>query len=150
MKKLMFVAVAAALAGGCKMVRVNDGGDSDRAPAVCKDAVHEKYTVAEKPITVSQTVEHVLKIITWGTTADHIADYVKSPAMFGPAAKARNAAYAKACSESGADAIVGAKYKISAEDYIVYGKVTCEITGYPAKMTGVEIVTPKCCCEIQR
>lgn len=128
------------------MTRVNDGGDSDRAPTVFKDAVHEKYTVGEKPVTATQTVEHVLKLITWGATADHIADYVKCPVMFGPAGKARNAAYAKACSDSGADAIVGAKYKISSEDYLVYGKVTCEITGYPAKLSGVEVITPKPCC----
>lgn len=150
MKKLMFVAVAAALAGGCKVVRVNDGGDCNRAPKVCKDFVHEKYTIADKPVSATQTVEHVLKLFTWGATADHIADYVECPVMFGPAAKARNAAYAKACSDSGADSIVGAKYKISAEDYFVYGKVTCEITGYPAKMTGVEVITPKCCSDAKK
>ena len=67
--------------------------------------------------------------------------------------KAKNGAYANACDAGKCDQLVGTRYKITTEDYFVYAKCKAEVTGYPAKVTGVEVVTPPCvrdakgCCK---
>ena len=64
--------------------------------------------------------------------------------------EAQNGAYANACDKAKCDAIVGAHYKVRIEDYFVFKKLTCEIFGYPAKITGVELIENKslpCCCD---
>jgi hypothetical protein len=144
MKKLLTVALVAAVACGCISVNKNDGGESNLRPTICKDCVHETYAVGDKTVSATETIQCVLNIFAWGSTASHIADQAEFSG-FGPVAKAKNGAYAKACEAAKCDQIAGARYKITTEDYVVYKKVKCEITGYPVTMTGVKVVTPNCC-----
>ena len=146
MKKLTIaclLAATAAMMTGCISVNKNDGGESCLRPRICKDCVHEKYAVGDKTVTSSETVQSVLNFICWGATASHNADQAEFSG-FGLVAKAKNGAYAKACEAAKCDQIAGARYTITTEDYVVYKKVTAEITGYPVTMTGVEVV-PGCC-----
>ena len=149
MKKLMFVAVAAALTG-CISVHKNDGGNEIVHPDIfTRDAVQLTYQLEQKPVTATEKI-HWLNLgfipftFTWGATADHVADFAptgfKLP-FFGPSPVeiAKSGAYAKACSASGADSVVASRYRIESKSYIVYGTATADITGLPAKVSKVEL-----------
>ena len=150
MKKLMLVAVAAALAG-CVSVHKNDGGNEIELPDIfTRDAVQLSYELDQKPVAATETI-HWLNLgfipftFTWGGTADHIADF--APVGFripflGPAVEdvAKAGAYAKACTASGADSIVATRYRVECKSYIVYGTATADIKGLPAKISKVSLV----------
>ena len=149
MKKLMCAAAIAALACGCITVNKNDGGDHNLQPKVAKDIVHEKYSVEQTPVTATESINVIFGIFPFGATATHIADGAPLSTFWqGDSlnSKVRNGAYANACDQAKCDAIVGARYNVRTEDYVVYKKLTCEITGYPAKLTGVELIENKGCC----
>ena len=60
----------------------------------------------------------------------------------------RTGAYANACDAAKCDQIVGAKYKVKTTDYFVFKIYDAEITGYPATLTGVELIENKTpCCK---
>ena len=80
MKRLMFVAVAAALTG-CVSVHKNDGGNEIVHPDIfTRDAVKLSYALDQNAVSATETI-HWLNIgiipftFTWGGTADHIADF---------------------------------------------------------------------------
>ena len=146
MKKLMmacFLVAATASMTGCISVNKNDGGESCLRPNLYKDCILEKYSVGKEKVSATETVQCVLNCICWGATASHYADQAEFSG-FGAVAKAKNGAYAKACEAAKCDQIVGTRYTITTENYVVYKKVKAEISGYPATMTGVEVV-PGCC-----
>ena len=159
MKKLMIGAAIAAIACGCVSVNQNDGGNACRRPCIAKDIVHEKFSVAKNTVSAQDQINVLFGFISWGSTATHTADAVccgkkdaAHPllALFpSTAAKAKNGAYANACDAAKCDQIVGAKYKVTTDDYFVFKKVKAEITGYPASLTGVELIENKtpCCCK---
>jgi len=138
MKKLMMVGTLAAIACGCVTVNKNDGGDSAIAPNVIKDTIREKYDVGKKTVTASDKINCLFGFICWGSTATHIADL--SDAGFGGVGKAKNGAYANACDAGKCDAIVGTKYTVTTDDYFVFKKINAEVTGYPVKISGAEVV----------
>ena len=148
MKKLMMAAAVAALASGCITVNKNDGGDACLKPQICKDCVHEKYTVAEQPVTAKATVVGICGLFTIGDPeVTHISDQAPASRFaFGSVPKAMNGAYSKACDAAKCDSIVGARYTVTKTSYVVYDTTTVEVTGYPAKLTGVELVPAPCCC----
>ena len=148
MKKLMFIAAAAALAG-CVSVNKNDGGNEIVHPGIfTKDAVQLSYELNQKPVTATEKLKWInLGFISfsWGGTADHWSDYaptgLKLP-FVGPSLVdvAKNGAYAKACASSGADSIVATRYRTESKSYVVYGTVQADIKGLPAKVSKVELV----------
>ncbi len=138
---LAMTAVVALCATGCISVHKNDGGESNLRPCIVKDRVHEKFEVSDKTVSASENLHCVLGIIKWGKTASHIADQAEFSG-FGPVAAVKNGAYAKACEAAGCDQIAGARYTITKEDYFVYAKYKAEITGYPVKLAGVDILPP--------
>lgn len=141
MNKLIAVAFVAAIACGCVSVRKNDGGNSDLRPNVVKDVMHEKYSVSDQTVSAVNEVQAVLGIFCWGSTATHVADQAEFSGV-GIVAKAKNGAYANACDAAGCDQLVGTRYTITKEDYVVYAKCKVEVTGYPAKLEGVEVLPP--------
>ena len=143
MKKLMMAVAVAALACGCISVNKNDGGESDLRMKVCKDIVHEKLSVADQTVSAQDQVQCLFGFICWGSTATHHADQAEFSG-FGMKAAAKNGAYANACDAGKCDQLVGTRYTITTEDYFVYAKCKAEVTGYPAKLEGVEIITPPC------
>ena len=149
MKKSMLCAVIAAIACGCVSVNQNDGGNACRKPCIAKDIVHEKFTVAAQTVSAQDQLNCLFGLICWGSTATHIADAVcgERPFPFPNAtAKAKNGAYANACDAAKCDQVVGAKYKVTTEDYFVFKKIKAEITGYPATLSGVELIENKTPC----
>ena len=140
---LAMTAVAAICATGCISVHKNDGGESDLRTCRVKDRVYEKFEVSDKTVSATETMNCVLGLIRWGQTASHIADQAEFSG-FGPVAAVKNGAYAKACEAAGCDQIAAARYTITKEDYFVFAKYKAEITGYPVKLSGVEIVPPCC------
>ena len=143
MKKLMMAAALAALACGCVSVNKNDGGESDLRARVCKDIIHEKLSVADNKVSASDEIQCLFGFICWGSTATHHADQAEFSG-FGMKAAAKNGAYANACDAGKCDQLVATRYTITIEDYFVYAKCKAEVTGYPAKVEGVEVLTPPC------
>ena len=143
MKKLMMMAAVAMVVCGCVTVNKNDGGESDLRQKVCKDIIHEKISVAEQTVSAQDQVQCLFGFICWGSTATHHADQAEFSG-FGYKAAAKNGAYANACDAGKCDQLVGTRYKVTTEDYFVYAKCKVEVTGYPAKLEGVEVVTPCC------
>lgn len=148
MKKIMIGAVIAAVACGCVSVNKNDGGNACRRPCIAKDIVHEKFTVSDKVVTAQDNVNCLFGLICWGSTATHTADAVcgQNPFFANFIDKVKNGAYANACDSAKCDQIVGAKYKVTVNDYFVFKQCKAEISGYPATLTGVELIENKVPC----
>lgn len=142
MKKLMMAAALAAMACGCITVNRNDGGNSDLRPPVAKDIVHEKLSVGEVPVTAQETINTLFGFISWGGKATHWCDQAEFSG-FGSTSVAKNGAYANACDAAGCDQIAAARYKVTVSDYFVFSKTKAEITGYPVKLEGVEVIENK-------
>ncbi len=140
MKKLVLAASVAAVLTGCVAVRQNDGGESNVRPYIVKDKVHEKYEVGKEKVKATDSINCLLFFIRWGSKAKHIADMTDSNGGI-LIRRAKNGAYAIACDEANCDALVGTKYKITARNYFfIFQRVTAELTGYPATLTGVEVM----------
>jgi hypothetical protein len=138
---IMMAAAVAMFATGCIVVHKNDGGESNLRPCIVKDKVHEIYEASNQTVSATEQIQCVLNFICWGATASHIADQAEFSG-FGAVAKAKNGAYAKACEAAKCDHLVGTRYTITKEDYIVYAKYNVEVTGYPVKIKGVETLPP--------
>ena len=119
MKRILMAAALAAVGCGCISTHKNDGG----------------------------SLNVLFNFISWGKTATHIADAAPFR-FFDKLGEAKNGAYANACDQANCDSIVGAHYKVRIEDYFVFKKLTCEISGYPATLKGVELIENKTlpCC----
>lgn len=139
MKKIVLAASTAAILTGCVAVRQNDGGESNVRPYIVKDKVHEKYEVGKEKVKATDSVNCLLFFIRWGSKAKHIADMTDASGatLIG---RAKNGAYAIACDAADCDALVGTKYKVTARNFFIFQRVTAELTGYPANLTGVEIM----------
>lgn len=148
MKKLIAVAAIAALASGCISVHKNDGANDCLKPAIAKDIVHEKYEIGETQVKASESLNVLFGFISWGKTATHFADGAPYR-LFNKVDEAKNGAYANACDKAQCDAIVGAHYTLTVNDYFVFKKISCDVSGYPAKLTGVELIENKtpCACK---
>ena len=144
MNKLMIVSLLAAVAAGCITNHKNDGGDSNLKPAIVRDIAYEKYDISEKQITATDQKVGILpygmaNVFTVGGLAKHLADNVEVNQWTQESIRyAQNGAYAAACEKSGCDSIVGARYDVVYEWYFLWNTATVTVTGYPAKLTGVE------------
>ena len=150
MKKILVGVAIAAAACGCVSVNQNDGGNACRRPCIAKDIVHEKFTVADNVVTAQDNINCLFGFICWGSSATHIADAVCGQnSLFTRALdKAKNGAYANACDAAKCDQIVGAKYKVTTKDYFVFKQFNAEVSGYPATLSGVELIENKTpCCK---
>lgn len=64
--------------------------------------------------------------------------------VYGIESRARNAALYKACQQLKCDALIGADYEVETESYgPFFSKSTCKVTGWPARITGIEKVATK-------
>lgn len=144
MKKLMAAATMVALASGCVTNFRNDGGDADLKPAIVRDVAYEKYDISDKAVTATEQKIGILpgvwgNCFTVGGIAKHYADNVehwkdvKETIML-----AKNGAYALACEKAGCDSLVGTRYDVVYKWYYLWNEATVTVTGYPAKLTGVE------------
>ena len=144
MKKLLIVSALAALAAGCVTNYRNDGGDSDLKPEIVRDRVYEKYDISQK--TVTATEQNIglfpfgtINMFNLGGMAKHYADNVEKQGFAQESIlRAKSGAYALACEQSGCDTLVGVRYDVVYKWYYFWNEATVTVTGYPAKLTGVE------------
>ncbi|MBR1921859.1 MAG: hypothetical protein IJ829_07670 [Kiritimatiellae bacterium] len=146
MNKLTAGALLAALACGCVTNIKNDGGDADLKPAVLKDIAYEKYDISDQPVTASDQRVGILpffcgNMLTVGGMSGHLADDIEHKRWEQESiALAKSGAYALACEKAGCDSLVGARYDVVYKWYYLWNEATVTVTGYPAKLTGVEFL----------
>ena len=146
MKKLMMCSLLAAMAAGCITNYKNDGGDADLKPTIVRDVAYEKYDVSDTTVTYTEQCIGILplpfghsNLITVGGTANHLADNVERQGFAQESImRAKNGAYAAACERAGCDSLVGTRYDVVYKWYYLWNEAAVTVTGYPAKLTGVE------------
>ena len=144
MKKLMMTALLGVVAAGCVTNLKNDGGDANLRPTIVRDIAYEKYDISEKPVTFTEQKVGILPIgfrnwFTIGGLAKHLADDVDNDFYLQETIRlAKNGAFAGACERAGCDTLVGTRYEVSYKWYCLWNEASVTVTGYPAKLTGVE------------
>ncbi len=144
MKKMMLLAAAATLLTGCVTNFKNDGGNADLKPKIVRDIAYEKYEISSSTVSASDQIVGILPIGTWnmftvGGMATHLADDIKDLGYQQESIrKAKSGAYAIACEKAGCDSLVGTRYEVTYKWYYFWNEATVTVTGYPAKLTGVE------------
>ncbi len=144
MKRVMMAVAAVALVSGCVTNCKNDGGDADLKPKIVRDIAYEKYDIATTPVSASEQVVGIVPVGQWnwftvGGMSQHLADDVVH--MGYPQAsilRAKSGAYALACEKAGCDSLVGTRYEVTYKWFFFWNEATVTVTGYPAKLTGVE------------
>lgn len=152
MKRVMIGIALAAVAAGCQSVYKNDGGDADLRPTIVRDVAYEKYDV--KTTLVESIDDRIgfsifFKHFVLGGVAGHYADNApKGWFDETTVAVAKNGAYAAACEAARCDTLVGCHYTIEYTDYLLWDTAKVKVTGYPAKLIGVEFrkANLDCCC----
>lgn len=144
MKKPMMTVLLGVMAAGCITNYKNDGGDANLRPAIVRDIAYEKYDISEKPVTFTEQKVGVLPFGAWnwftvGGVAKHLADDVENGIYLQETIRlAKNGAFAGACERAGCDTLVGTRYDIVYKWYYLWNEASVTVTGYPAKLTGVE------------
>ena len=158
MKKFILLALCATASlffAGCTSINTSDAGSMNVYPATVGpvDSYRPLYKVNERErISGEAKINVLFGIFAWGDTsafADN-ASLTPSDSFWGaffawvPNAKAiaARAAFYNACTTSKSDAVVAARYEIQTDDYFVFKKMNVKVTGFPATLTGVEIVKP--------
>ena len=142
-------------ASGCVQINSSDSGSMNIAPKTVGpvDNYRPLYKVDEsRKVSAESSVNNLFWIFTWGSD-NAVADNAVISSGAGPflarlfpflAAKetAAKAAFYKACQNARCDSIVAARYEITTTDYLVFKKVSVQLSGFPATLTGVEAVKP--------
>lgn len=148
MKKIClfaFAGMVAVLFTGCFSTHTNDlAKDTDvtlRTPNYQMEVQTGKKRVSGK---ASQNVVYLfLGSISWGDSkfADRaFTDGNSSLLSFfpDPVEQVKQAATYNACAAAKCDMLIGAKYTVEIEDYIVFKRVKCTVTGYPGIELGIK------------
>lgn len=144
MKKLMMAVLLGIMGAGCVTNYKNDGGDASLRPTIVRDIAYEKYDISDKPVTFTEQRIGILpfgycNMVTVGGMAKHIADDVDNDAYLQETIRlAKNGDFAGACERAGCDTLVGARYTVEYKWYYLWNEASVTVTGYPAKLTGVE------------
>ena len=144
MKRLIAALVLATVASGCVTAYRNDGGDMDLKPEIVRDRVYEKYELGDKPVTATEQSIGILpfgmfNMFNVGGMARHYSDDVQRCGFTQESIlRAKSGAYAMACEQAACDSIVGTRYQVDYKWYFFWNEATVTVTGYPAKLTGVE------------
>lgn len=156
MKKmsLLFAAFAAVmLMTGCVQINSSDAGSMNIHPSTIgpTDDYRPLYSIdSTKRVSAKSNVQSLFGIFTWGSDnayADNATTY-SNPVLgalfpwLNSRETAAKAAFYKACKEANCDAIMAARYEVVDENYFIYRKITVEVKGFPATLTGVETVKP--------
>ena len=144
MKKLMMAALLGVMASGCITNYKNDGGDANLRPTIVRDIAYEKYDISDKAVTFTEQKVGILPFgyrnwFTVGGVAKHLADDVDNDFFLQETIRmAKNGAFAGACERAGCDTLVGTRYDVTYKWYYLWNEAAVTVTGYPAKLTGVE------------
>ena len=143
MKKSMLFAAFAFIAfavTGCTAINTSQGADAPKVKITKEytaDIEHKNTVVAGQA-----TVYNLFGIFTWGVS--NFADYAFAgdssfPSIItSPMTLAKQGATYNACEASGSDMLLGAKYKITTQDYIVFKIITCDASGFPGVLKGIK------------
>lgn len=158
MKKTLFCSAAVILSAiltGCVEINSSDSGSMNIAPLTVPpvDDYRPLYKIdTTKKVTASSDVKNLFWLFTWGSDnayADN-ATIFSGTAILGRifpflVAKetAAKAAFYKACKKAKCDSIIAARYEITFKNYFFYKKMSVEISGFPATLSGVETVKAK-------
>ena len=151
MKKLIIATVsvvACSVMVGCMSSAVSKGGTYANLPDPKPDEYQIHWENQDKTIQTEAVVFSVFKVFEGGDKAPWMLRDQENRNFFGIRnysleSKARNAALYKACQQSKCDALIGAMYEVETEDYILYSVSKCKVTGWPARITGIEKVSNK-------
>ena len=144
MKKVLMAAMLAVAATGCVTNIRNDGGEADLKPAILRDVAYEKYDISSTPVTATDQRIGILplfrgNLFTVGGLSGHLADNVDNKSWTQESiGLAKCGAYALACEKAGCDSLVGTRYDVVYKWYYLWNEASVTVTGYPAKLTGVE------------
>ena len=138
MNKLSVAVALASVACGCVSVNKNDGGDPRLAPPLAQDKIHMKYEVQKNQIKAEDQMHCLFGFICWGSTATHKCDQAEGGWRLSD--RVKDGAYANACDAAKCDQLVGARYKVTVDDFFVYAKGKAEVSGYPSKLVDVEVI----------
>ena len=152
MKKIILwvsaiVCIAAATA--CTSINSSDAGDLAIYPKTVEptDNYRPLYKIdTKKRVNGSANVNILFGIFMWGDNAG-VADNASIDGGFFSFLPnwrrlAAQAAFYDACKKANCDAVVSARYEIVSKDYIVFKKSKVEVKGFPATLTGVDVVKP--------
>ena len=141
---------------GCVEINSSDSGSMNVAPMTVGpvDDYRPIYKIdSSTKVTASSNVKNLFWLFTWGSDnafADNATIFQGGENILGklfPFLNAKEtaakAAFYKACKQANCDSIVAARYEITFKNYFIYKKMIVEITGFPAKLTGVETVKAK-------
>ena len=150
------VIVASTFMTGCVKINSSDSGSMNIPPMTVGpvDDYRPLYQVSSNTkVKASSDVKNLFWLFTWGSDsayADNATIFQGGENFFGrifpfliAKQTAAKAAFYKACKKADCDSIVAARYEITFKDYFFYRKMTVEITGFPAKLSGVETVKAK-------
>ncbi len=151
-----FAGIVALAATGCTSVNTNDAA-SDSKHAIVPAVYEPVIKHVDKKVAGESKMHVVLNFIKWGSNefadrtvlgADATASSAISLAAFfpNPVRDAKAAAVYDACSKAKCDLLIGAKYKVTVKDYVVYKFIKCEVNGFPGTEVGVlkkDIAFPK-------
>lgn len=161
---IAFAMLAVFVLTGCVQVNSSDAGSMNIHPSTVgpTDDYRPLYKVdSTKKVTAESSVKCLFWIFTWGTDnafADNLEMSRGGVPLFSAAlpipilarlfpflnakATAARAAFYKACKQADCDAIVAARYEITFEDLLFFKEMRVTVTGFPAKLVGVETVNP--------
>lgn len=151
MRKLLFssvVAISIAFVGtACTTVNTNDGAQEAKYKMV--PAVYEAVVKHEtKKVDGTANLNCLFGIFMWG--ADHFADRAalgENTFYKSAVDAAKDAAVYNACTAAKCDVLLATKYVVTVNDYFVFKKVECKVTGYPGKEIGLEKKVLGCPCQ---
>ncbi len=140
---------------GCVQINSSDSGSMNIPPMTVGpvDDYRPLYQIdCSRKVKASSNIKNLFWIFTWGSDnvyADNASIFPGGsilgrifPFMVAKETAAK-AAFYKACKEAQCDSIIAARYEITFKDYFFYRKMIVEISGFPAKITGVETVKAK-------
>lgn len=132
---LISLLAAAAFTTGCQSTHASKAG----APitAITKTVVADPIVESGKAISGTATATTIF-IFSFGP--NKFADGASLPAGGGldPNAAVKNAAVYNACQSAGSDIILAPNYVLVVDDYFVFKKVTCTVSGYAGFVKGIK------------
>ena len=143
----LFAVVCAVFVCSCTSINSSDAGDLAIYPKTVgpTDLYRPLYSIDTKTrVSGSANVNILFGIFMWGDNAG-VADNAGIRgflAWFSPKNLAAKAAFYDACTKAQCDAVVSARYEITTKDYFVFKKSKVTVKGFPATLTGVEVVKP--------
>lgn len=123
---------------GCTCTVSSDGASSIPQIDTCHPGFHAKFDIKEKRLSGQSDIHVLLGIFAWGS--DGFAENTDLSCWnFMPSAEnfAKQAAVFDACRKYQIDTLLGTRYQVTTTNYLIYKKIECTVSGFPAIMTGL-------------